>query len=55
MAQITSSKAFSSDAIIMSYVPQLNCVIARHRETAGNSELSTHVGIPNCSRKSFNL
>lgn len=51
----TSSKDFSSDAIIMSYVPELNCVTALHLETAGSSEFNTQVGIPNCSRNNFNL
>lgn len=51
----TSSKDFSSDAIIISYVPELNWVTALHRETAGNSEFNTQVAIPNCSKNNFNL
>lgn len=49
------SKDFSSEAMMMSKIPWLNWLTAKHLTAAGSSELRTQARILNCSKYNFNL
>lgn len=50
-----SSRLCSSEAMMISYLPLLNCSTMWHLEATGISEFSTHELIPNCARYILSL